>query len=110
MLRKPLQGIVLLKSASLVFSLLFFSSIVFAQGISVGGKVLSSKETGPLAGVSVTIKGSTEGTTTDDKGNFQISVPGSTAILVFSYQGYLSQEVTVANRIPKINYFVKILG
>ncbi|MFC0773080.1 SusC/RagA family TonB-linked outer membrane protein [Terrimonas alba] len=98
MLRKPLQGIVLLKSASLVFSVLFFSSIVFAQSISVGGKVLSSKESGPLAGVSVTIKGSPEGTTTDDKGNFQISVPGSTAILVFSYQGYLSQEITVANR------------
>ena len=54
-------------------------------------------ETGaPLAGVTVFLKGTSEGTTTDVNGKFTINAtPG--AILVFSYIGYLSKQITVGN-------------
>jgi len=47
----------------------------------------------PLAGVSVTIKGQKTGTTTDEQGNYQISVEGAQR-LVFSFVGYGNQELT----------------
>ncbi|MGV3560468.1 TonB-dependent receptor [Larkinella arboricola] len=51
-----------------------------------------------LAGVSVVLKGTTRGTTTDGNGNFELAVPNSSAVLVFSFVGYTSQEITVGNR------------
>ncbi|GAB3547391.1 SusC/RagA family TonB-linked outer membrane protein [Spirosoma fluminis] len=51
-----------------------------------------------LPGVSVVVKGSTRGTTTDANGRYQLSVPDSKAVLVFSFVGYVSQEVVVGNR------------
>lgn len=50
-----------------------------------------------LTGVSVIIKGSALGTTTDANGSFSIAVPGSSSTLVFSYVGYASQEQVVGN-------------
>jgi TonB-linked SusC/RagA family outer membrane protein len=56
-------------------------------------------ETGKgLAGVSVVLKGTSRGTTTNGAGSYQIEVPDGTATLVFSYVGYLSQELVVGNR------------
>jgi iron complex outermembrane receptor protein len=50
-----------------------------------------------LTGVSVLIKGSTRGTTSDN-GNFRIAVPDNDAVLIFSFVGYKKQEVSVAGR------------
>jgi TonB-dependent starch-binding outer membrane protein SusC len=63
----------------------------------VTGKV-TDENTNEMPGVSVTLKGSNQGTTTDAEGNFAIVVPGGNSVLVFSYQGYLSQEVPLNNR------------
>jgi TonB-linked SusC/RagA family outer membrane protein len=52
----------------------------------------------PLIGVSVKIKGSAEGTITNNNGQYSINVPNGDAILVFSYIGYDTQEVAVAGR------------
>jgi iron complex outermembrane receptor protein len=76
--------------------MLLFCSIVNAQ-VSVQGKVLDNNNQ-PLAGVSVTQKGTTNGTTTSAAGNFSISVPNQSAVLVFSYVGYPSQELQVGNK------------
>jgi TonB-linked SusC/RagA family outer membrane protein len=65
--------------------------------IRVSGKVTGTNGVA-LAGVSVTIKGSNTGTTTDDAGNYAISVPDENSVLVFSYVGYSLQEVAVGNR------------
>lgn len=66
------------------------------QDVRVSGKVTS--ETGEaLPGVSVTVKGSRTGTTTDAAGNFAITVPDN-ATLVFSYIGYEPKEVEVNGR------------
>ena len=64
--------------------------------VDIKGKVVDSKgET--LPGVSVRVKGSSVGTTTDVQGSFVLNAPDN-AVLVFSYIGYVSQEVTVNSR------------
>ena len=69
---------------------------VEVQETKVSGTVKSSLGE-VLPGVSVKVKGSTLGTQTDAAGNFSLTVPDN-AILVFSYVGYLSQEVSVSGR------------
>ena len=69
-----------------------------AQETVVSGTVTSTEDVGGLPGVNVLVKNSTQGTVTDIDGNYNISVPGAEAVLVFSSVGYESQEVTVGNR------------
>ena len=66
------------------------------DNITVKGTVVD--ETGsPIPGVSVYVKGTTNGTISDIDGNFSLSCP-SDATLVFSYVGYTTQEIAVSNR------------
>lgn len=68
------------------------------RGIS--GKVLDEKGAG-LPGVSVVVKGTQVGATTDAEGFFQLQIPGTSndaAILVFSFVGFTSQEVPVGKQ------------
>src|SRR5690242_16317753 len=65
-----------------------------AQTHRVAGTVLDSKSL-PLAGVTVSIKGSGAGITTDSSGRYAIDVPSSESILVFSYVGYVTKEEKV---------------
>ncbi len=65
---------------------------------TVQGKVLSQDDNEALPGVSVLVKGTSRGTTTDAGGNFRLEVPDSAAVLVLSYVGYISQEITVDNQ------------
>jgi len=79
---------------TLALMLLTCLQVLAYQNIPITGRVTSS--TGePLAGVSVTLKGTQLGTTTDAAGNFSITVPNQNAVLVFSYVGFGTQEVTV---------------
>ena len=52
----------------------------------------------PMPGVSVKVKGTSTVVTTDANGNFKINVPSVTAVLVFTYVGYLPQEVIVGDQ------------
>ncbi|MCQ2348091.1 MAG: TonB-dependent receptor [Paludibacteraceae bacterium] len=64
---------------------------------TVTGNVVD--ETGePMIGVSIMVKGTTQGTVTDFDGNFQLDNLSSTDALVFSYVGYANQEVKVGNQ------------
>jgi TonB-linked SusC/RagA family outer membrane protein len=65
------------------------------QDIIVKGKVTDAK--GPIPGVSVKLKGGTATTVTDGSGNFSIKVPED-ATLVFTYVGYVDQEIQVKNQ------------
>jgi TonB-dependent SusC/RagA subfamily outer membrane receptor len=51
----------------------------------------------PLAGASVSVKGTNMGTTTDATGRFSLTVPDQNAVLVISFVGYLPQEIQVGN-------------
>ena len=67
------------------------------RAIQVSGKV-TGPNGAPLSGVSVTIKGTTTGTTTNDNGDYSISVPDENSVLVFSSVGYNAQEVVAGGR------------
>ena len=71
--------------------------IVEIPDITVTGKVTSAAGE-PLPGVSVSIKGTQSGTTTNASGDFSITVPDENTVLVFSYVGYENQELTVGSR------------
>lgn len=68
------------------------------QAISVSGKVVSSENNETLPGVTVIIKGTSQGTVTDLNGEFKIDVPSRESVLVFSSVGFLQQEVVVGDR------------
>jgi len=71
---------------------------VFAQTV-VSGLVKDSQGE-PLIGVNIQIKGTGSGTTTDNTGKYSVTIPAgiSDPSLVFSYVGYISQEVAVAGQ------------
>ena len=79
------------------FVMLAWSSVAFAQNVKVSGVVTdaSSGEAVPFA--SVMVKGSMTGTSTNAEGHYSITVPKD-GILVFSFMGYISQEVAVGNK------------
>jgi hypothetical protein len=77
--------------------LFFFISVSFAQSKKISGTITDDKGV-PLSNVSVKIKGSSIGATTDSVGLFSINVPNEKAVLVVSYIGYQEQEVTVGNK------------
>jgi TonB-linked SusC/RagA family outer membrane protein len=65
--------------------------------LAVSGKI--SDETGqPLPGVNVVEKGTSNGTTTDASGLFSLNVQDERSVLVFSFIGYTTQEITVGNQ------------
>lgn len=81
----------------LLILFLAFAHFSYSQAQTVTGKVTASEDRVPLAGVSVLIKGSTKGTKTATDGSYQIQAsPG--AVLVFSFLGYETQEVTISNQ------------
>ncbi|WP_276361666.1 SusC/RagA family TonB-linked outer membrane protein [Daejeonella sp. H1SJ63] len=64
--------------------------------MDIRGKVVDSKGES-LPGVSVRVKGTAVGTTTDVQGNFSLNAPDN-GTLIFSYIGYIGQEVSVNGR------------
>ncbi|AUD04819.1 SusC/RagA family TonB-linked outer membrane protein [Spirosoma pollinicola] len=81
---------------SWLLSLLFCLPLL-AQDAAVTGRVTSSDDGSGLPGVSVVVKGTTRGTTTDVNGNYQINT-GSNTTLTFSFVGFKPQDVVVGNR------------
>ena len=79
-----------------LLTLLFFVSATtaFAQR-TVTGTVISSSDGLPLIGASILVKGTGTGTVTDLDGTFSIEGVSNTDVLVISYTGYQTQEITV---------------
>ncbi|WP_028524614.1 SusC/RagA family TonB-linked outer membrane protein [Runella limosa] len=83
------------KLLALIVLLTMIGGSVFAQTIT--GKVTSQTDGQPLPGVSIIVKGTSAGTTTDGNGKFSLQASAKTA-LVFSYIGFKTQEILVGNR------------
>lgn len=79
-----------------MMTFLALTTTLWAQN-RISGTVTNSADKSPLAGVSVVVKGSTTGTSTDGSGNYNLSVPNN-ATLVFSFIGYGSKEISVGNQ------------
>jgi TonB-linked SusC/RagA family outer membrane protein len=67
------------------------------QAINITGIVIDNFNE-PLPGVNVTIKGIVQGTVTNADGTFTLAVPNENATLVFSYIGYVTQEILVGSQ------------
>ena len=74
---------------------LLFGSIIYAQ--SVSGTV--SDKTGPIPGVNVLVKGTSEGTQTDFNGAFKVNAKNGD-VLVFTFVGFKSQEINYKGKSP----------
>jgi TonB-dependent starch-binding outer membrane protein SusC len=68
-----------------------------AVAIAIGGKVTNEKAE-PLAGVSILEKGTNNGVRTKEDGSFSLDVTNKNAVLVFSFVGYKSQEISISNK------------
>lgn len=80
-------------------------SIEEQVAVTVSGVVLDDTNT-PLPGASVIEKGTTNGTITDMDGKFSLNVAGPESVVVVSFIGYLSQEITVGQQ-SEINVTLK---
>ncbi len=86
----PDQGVVLSASSG-------NAPITTQQGIVVSG-IVTDEFGDPLPGVTVVVKGTTTGITTDIDGKYVITVPNQNMVLVFSYIGYAPKEITVESQ------------
>ena len=66
--------------------------------LAISGVVTDSEDGSALIGVNILIKGGTTGTATDLDGNYTIDVEDKNTVLVFTYTGYLPQEITVGDQ------------
>lgn len=100
------QGMLPCRIALIAFILAFQAitgigaGVIYAQNVT--GTVTSASDNEPLIGASVMVQGTTVGTVTDLDGNFSISATeGQT--LVFSYLGFITQNVKVTHAANKLN-------
>ncbi len=77
--------------------MLFASQLAMAQ-FTVSGKVISADDQSPIPGVNILVKGTSSGTITDAAGSFNITTNSSNDVLVFSFVGYITQEVPINGR------------
>lgn len=99
MRKKNLRCYLLGKHLFLLILAIIYNTIACAQETqTITGKVLDATNNEPLPGVTVLIKGTTRGTSTDIEGGYSLEIPEKGETLVFSYVGYLSEEVQINNR------------
>jgi len=82
----------------LVFLLIAGVNFAFAQSRTITGKVTSAQDGMGIPGVTVMVKGTTIGTTTDIDGNYSFAVQPNYQTLVFRYVGMISQEITIGEQ------------
>ena len=84
-------------TCALACLMMLISSSVFAQSQTISGTVTDATTNSPLAGAAIMVKGTTVGTISDADGSYRIKAK-PTDVLVCTFFGYKSQEVTVGNR------------
>jgi iron complex outermembrane receptor protein len=101
----PLISIVLLyiypmRKSLRVCAVIFMMTCVSAFSQTLSGKITSASDHTPLPGVSVLLKGTTTGSTTDADGNFTLELPEDVKdpVLSFSFIGFVTQDVAVNGR------------
>lgn len=78
---------------TLIFIFLFGNPFILNAHNIIQGKVVGEESNAPLSGATIILKGSSEGSTTDEWGNFSINTDYASGILVVSYIGYKSEEI-----------------
>ena len=88
--------IIVVVSGANVFAADAFSDL---QQQGVTGRITDSQTGDPMPGVNVLVKGTTYGAISDIEGKYKLSIPDRNATLVFSFIGYVSQEVPVGGNL-----------
>ena len=85
-----------MKKIFILIGCVFFTMPILAQQYTIEGSVFDETQQ-PLPGVSVFVKGTANGTSTDFDGFFTLNTVSNGATLVFSYIGFKTREVTISN-------------
>lgn len=80
----------------IALGLLFFGAVAYGQSRPVKGQVLDDQGV-PVAGVSIQIEGTHQGTITDVNGNFELDVPDEDNTLIIRSVGFKTQEIQAGN-------------
>ncbi len=80
--------------AAMLF-LLAGTQLVFAQNRNISGTVVDSQNNEPIVGANILVKGTLTGTVTDFDGKYSLTVPSGSTVILFSFVGYDSQEITL---------------
>jgi len=80
-----------------IIPLLLCAGLAWGQERTVSGKI-TADDGSPLPGVNIVAKGTTTGTISDAQGNYRLTVPEGSTALVFSFIGYVNQEVPIDAR------------
>ncbi len=84
-----------------IFLVFLIFSTISANAVSISGKVINSDTKETLPGVSVFVKNTVLGTSSDINGNFQLkNIPTDSITVVFSFVGFEMQEVNILNNKP----------
>jgi TonB-linked SusC/RagA family outer membrane protein len=83
-----------MKKLTLVLMLVFFGVSTMLAQRTISGKITDEKGES-LIGASLLVKGTSTGTVTDFDGNFSLSVPEGSNVLVVSYTGFSTEEITL---------------
>jgi TonB-linked SusC/RagA family outer membrane protein len=93
-----MKKFLIIKTVLLIaFAGLPYLSAYSQQSIRISGSVYDDANES-LAGVYVTMRGTTKGVVTDARGEYSINVPDDSTVLIFSSVGYRTQEIQVGNR------------
>ena len=84
----------------LLLGLMLFlgSAIAFAQSRVITGTVTSAEDGMGVPGATILVKGTQIGVATDIDGKYSINVPSGNNVLVYSFVGLLTQEVSIGNK------------
>ena len=82
----------------LILLLSFFTLGVYAQQVKLTGNAVAASDKQPMIGLTVLVKGTTNGTVTDLDGNYMLNNVAKDATIVFSMIGYKTQEIKVNGR------------
>lgn len=82
-------------SVLIIILMLGMACTTEAKERKVSGKVISAEDASALPGVTVVLKGTTNGTITDVNGAYEISVPDQGGVLVFSFIGLVTEEIKI---------------
>lgn len=74
------------------------STILQSEKRTISGVVTSADDKETIPGVTVLVRGTNIGTTTDIEGRYQLEVPAESTHLIFSFVGMVTQEVAISNR------------
>jgi TonB-linked SusC/RagA family outer membrane protein len=89
-----------MRKITILLTFLFLAGMqyAFAQAGTISGKVTSSEDGQGIPGVTIQVKGTTIGTTTDINGNYKLNVEPSHLVIIFSYVGMTTVEEEIGER------------